>query len=221
MLFRSELHAIVEECSAHGVCCIIDRVFGKLVFDGQRFPWLDGSPPVRDWCVLIDGPARAFRGAGGIRVGWACGPRDIIEAAATAQEHGSGPADRVAQRVALAALRRPFDLSLVDELQTARDLFVEAAAQLPDARTWPIPATMHGVLDLSAYLGSITPVGWIIDSSSDLADYLLATEDVLVSPSDLFGAPGAIRVSFSQPWETISEGIGRLGDALARLRRPR
>lgn len=217
----AELSAIVEECAAHGVFCVIDRVYGRLVFDGARFPWLDGSPAVRDWCVLVDGLARAVRGAGGLRVGWACGPRDIIEAAATAQEHGPGPAGRVEQRVALAALRAPFDLSLVEELQTARDLFVEQVAQLPDARVWPIPATMHGIVDLSPWLGSTTPVGWIIDSSSDLADYLLATEDVLVTPSDLFGAPGTVRLSFSAPWELIAEGIGRIGDALGRLRRPR
>lgn len=215
----AELHAIIDVCAANGVFCIVDRLYGRLVFDGKRFPYLEPKPSVRDWCLLIDGLSRAFRGAGGLRVGWACGPRDVITAAATAQEHGSGPPGRVVQRLALSALQSPYEIGLLDELQASRDFLLEQVAALPDVRPWPVPATMYCVLDFRAWLGAITPVGWVIDSSGDLADYLLAEANVLVTPSEIAGQTGLVRVSFSQSWDVITDAVQRIGMALGSLRR--
>ncbi|MDP2311836.1 MAG: pyridoxal phosphate-dependent aminotransferase [Pseudomonadota bacterium] len=215
----AELAAIVDVCAASGVYCIVDRLYGRLVYDGRSFPYLGHSPAVRDWCVLIDGVARAFRGAGGLRVGWACGPRDVIEAAATAQEHGSGPPGRVVQRVALSALQSPYDIGLLEEMEAARDYLLEQVVQLPGVRPWSVPATMYCLLDLRDWLGAVTPVGWVIDSSGDLADFLLAEANVLLTPSDLAGQTGLVRVSFSQPWEVLADAMHRIGETLGALRR--
>ncbi len=215
----AELHAIVEVCAAHRVFCVIDRLYGKLVYDGAQFPYLEATPAVRDWCILIDGLARAFRGTGGLRVGWACGPRDVIEAATTAQEHGAGPPGRVVQRVALSALQAPYDIGLLEELQASRDYLVEQVRTFGDARPWPVAGTMYGLVDLSAWLGATTPVGWVIESAGDMADYLLAEANVLVTPSDLVGPRGLVRLSFSQPWDVIAEATRRIALALEALHR--
>lgn len=219
MYDQAELHAIIDACAAHKVFCIIDRLYGRLVYDGGRFPYLESTPAVRDWCVLVDGLARAFRGAGGLRVGWACGPRDVIEAASTAQEHGSGPPGRVVQRVALSALQSPYDIGLIAELQDSRDFLLEQVEALPGVSHWPVPSTMYCLLDLGAWLGAVTPIGWVVDSAGDLADYLLASANVLVTPSDLVGQSGLVRVSFSQPWEVLTEATHRIGLALGGLKR--
>jgi len=78
---------------------------------------------------------------------------------------------------------------------------------------------MYCLLDFSAWLGSVTPVGWVIESSGDLADYLLAEGSVLVSPSDLAGQPGLVRVSFTQPMDVLASAVHRIGIALGALRR--
>ena len=214
-----ELHAIVDACAAHRVYCVIDRLYGRLIYDGVSFPYVQRSPAVRDWLVLVDGLARAVRGAGGLRVGWACGPRDVIEAAIAAQDHGAGPAGRVEQRVALAALQAPYEIGLIEELQGARDFLFEQLLALPELVRWPVPATMYALLDLGAWLGATTPVGWVIDSAGDLADYLLSDANVLVMPSDLPGQRGLVRVGFSQPWPMLTEATQRIASALERLRR--
>ena len=214
-----EMHAIIEVCAAHGVFCIIDRLYGRLVYDGRSCPYLEPTPAVRDWCVLIDGVARAFRGAGALRVGWACGPRDVIDAATVAQEHGAGPPGRVVQRVALTALQAPYDIGLIEELEGSRDFLFDEVATIPGLRHWAVPATVYCLLDFGAWIGTVTPVGWVIESSGDLADYLLAEGNVLVTPSDLGGPPGLVRVSFSQPWDVLATAVHRIGIALGGLRR--
>ena len=213
-----ELDAIIETCAANDVFCIIDRMYGTLIYDGNRFPYLRSSPAVRNSCVLIDGVARAFRGMGGMRCGWACGPRDIIEAAATAQEYGAGAPDRVSQRVTLAALQAPYDLGIVEELQLARDTVVELVGAIPEVGIWPVSGTMFCLLDLRAYLGRTTPVGWVLDTSGDIADYLLAEASVLVTPGDIVGHRGLVRISFASALDELGEALTRIGWALGMLR---
>lgn len=212
-----ELLAIVEVCAAAGVFCIVDRLYGKLLYDGRRYPYLGPTPAVRDWCVLVDGVMRAFRGMGGLHLGWACGPRDLIEAAAQAQEHGCGPAGRVPQRVALAALQSPWDLGLLDELQVARDTLLEHLAAIPDVEPWPVEGTIFCLLDMRAYLGRTTRVGWVLESSADIADYLLTEAHVLVTPGDIVGHRGLVRVSFGNGLDVVAEAVGRVAWALRQL----
>ena len=152
-------------------------------------------------------------------MGWACGPRDVIEAATAAQGHGTGPPGRVIQRVALAALQAPYDIGLLEELQASRDFLLDQLAAVPGAHPWPVPSTMYCVVDLSSWLGATTPVGWLLESSGDLADHLLQDAGVLVTPSELVGCPGLVRLSFSQPWEVLAEGTSRIAAALGALRR--
>jgi aspartate aminotransferase len=215
----AELHAIVDVCAAHHVFCIIDRLYGRIVYDNRSFPYLQPQPAVRDWCIVVDGLARSIRGAGGLRVGWACGPRDVIQAASVAQEHGTGPPGRVVQRVALSALQSPYDIGLVHELQGSRDYVLDLLAGMPDVWPWPVAGTMYCLLDMRGWLGATTSVGWVIESSGDLADYLLGEAGVLVTPSELPGQSGLVRISFSQPWEVLAGGLAAIGDVLGALRR--
>lgn len=216
---EAELGAIVEACAAHGVFCVIDRLYGKLVYDGARFPYLPSTPAVRDWLVVVDGISRAFRGAGGLRVGWACGPRHVIDAAALAQAHGAGPADRVVQRIALSALQGPYDIGLLEELEGARDYLLDQLASVEGARVWPVAGAMHALVDLTPWLGGTTPVGWVVESAGDLGDYLLSEANVLVSPSDLVGQRGFVRVSFCQPWDVLADATARMKVGLDALKR--
>lgn len=214
---EAELQALVEACAAHQVYLIIDRVYGMLVYDGGRFPYLPPTSAFRQWCVLVDGVARAFRGMGGVRVGWACGPSDVIEAANSAQLASAGPADRVAQKVALGALRAPYDLGLIEELESNRDLLVDLASEIPGLSVWPIQGTMFALLDLSSWLGRSTPVGWVMEGANDLADFLLSEAQVVVVPGEILGHRGLVRVAFAQKIDVVTEAMLRIKESLALL----
>lgn len=213
---EDELHALIDACAQHQVVCVIDRVYGRLVYDGKRFPLLRATPAVKEWCVLVDGLARAIRGAGGLRVGWACGPRDLIDAAAVAQDQGSGPPGRVAQRVALAALGSAYDLGLLHELEIARSNLLDQLDGVPGLRVWPVAATMFALVDFSDWLDTHTPNGWVLHTSSDLADYLLSEAMVLVTPAE---PRGHMRMSFSADWAVVAEAVDRIRVALEALKR--
>jgi aspartate aminotransferase len=54
-----------------------------------------------------------------------------------------------------------------------------------------------------------------VDTSLDLATYLLEEAHVAVAQGEAFGAPGYLRLSYATSLEHINEGMRRLADALA------
>ena len=52
--------------------------------------------------------------------------------------------------------------------------------------------------------------GRIIDSSADLAEYILEQVEVAVVPGEAFGTPGYLRLSYALGDDDLVEGITRL-----------
>jgi aspartate aminotransferase len=207
------LNEVLELCARHKVFLILDQLYGKLLFDGRTLPKLAAGTALRDWSIVVDGPVRAFRGLGGSGVGWACGPVDVIAAATILAEQNVGPVDRMAQRLAWAAIREPYVPELAEALQEARDMVMPALREIAGVNPWPVEATMFAVLDVQEYMGEVTPEGWYISSDVDFADMLLHEVGVLVLPGELIGKPGTVRISFSGGDGAVLEGISRINQA--------
>jgi aspartate aminotransferase len=52
--------------------------------------------------------------------------------------------------------------------------------------------------------------GRVIDSSADLAEYILEQVEVAVVPGEAFGSPGYLRLSYALGDDDLVEGITRL-----------
>ena len=52
--------------------------------------------------------------------------------------------------------------------------------------------------------------GKVIDTSADLAEYILDTAEVAVVPGEAFGSPGYLRLSYALGDDDLVEGITRL-----------
>jgi len=211
----AELHGLLEVCAEREVLCILDRIYSRILFDGRSFPSILPGPCL-DWCVQIDGLSRARRGTGTLRVGWACGPRDIIEAATRYQENFSGPADRVAQKVALASLRQP-EPHLVEELQQGRDQLLQHITKIPGLKPWPVQGTMFCTVDASVWLGRKSLQGKSMETGLDLAELLLNQAGVLVTPGEIPWQEGLLRLSFTPTEEVIAQAVQRIQGCLNSL----
>jgi aspartate aminotransferase len=72
--------------------------------------------------------------------------------------------------------------------------------------------------DVSAFFGRKTAEGQAIDSATDVAMYLLRQVAVASVPGEGFGAPAHVRLSYATSREALEQGIGRIAEALSRLR---
>jgi aspartate aminotransferase len=214
---KSEVGELVAECVEQRIYFVLDRLYWRLLFDGAEYP----EPPVdettRSWLIHVDGISKNFRRTGGLRIGWTVAPDDVAEAMVNLQSHyTSGPA-LPAQYGALAAIRHAYDYELRDQLQVGRDLLARLAPQLPNVRVWPTPATFYSFWDIRGCLGRVTPGGRLLDSSEEVAEYLLDRAGVVTAPGSAFLQEGYLRVSFAVPAEELERGLEAAREALAAL----
>ena len=88
-------HALIELCRRHGVLILEDVAYREMSFDGGALPSLWSLGP--DVVVQAGTFSKIF--CPGVRLGWAVGPRDVIEQMAAAKQTGDQCASALAQRI--------------------------------------------------------------------------------------------------------------------------
>ncbi|MCU1429514.1 MAG: aminotransferase class, partial [Actinomycetia bacterium] len=84
VLTRDELATIAAVCREHDLVAVTDEVYEHLVFDGTHIP-LASLPGMRDRTLTISSGGKTFSFTGW-KIGWACGPADLVTAVRTAKQ---------------------------------------------------------------------------------------------------------------------------------------
>ena len=206
-----EIRAIGQWVEDHDLWVLTDEIYEHLVYDGVE----TGSMPVlcpalQDHCVVVNGVAKTYAMTGW-RVGWMIGPKDLVKAATNLQSHATSNVANVSQRAALAALEG--DLTAVDAMKTAFDRrrrTIVAMLNEIDGVVCPTPTgAFYAYPSVKGLLGK-DYAGNRIDSSADLAEYILDAAEVAVVPGEAFGSPGYLRLSYALGDDDLVEGITRL-----------
>jgi aspartate aminotransferase len=190
---------------------LTDEIYEHLVYDGVE----TGSMPVlcpelADNCVVVNGVAKTYAMTGW-RVGWMIGPKDLVKAATNLQSHATSNVANVSQRAALAAVSG--DLTAVEEMKAAfdrrRKTIVSMLSEI-DGVVCPTPqGAFYAYPSVKGLLGK-EHGGRVIESSADLAEYILEKAEVAVVPGEAFGSPGYLRLSYALGDDDLVEGITRL-----------
>lgn len=206
-----EIRAIGQWVEDHDLWVLTDEIYEHLVYDDAD----TGSMPVLcpdlvDNCVIVNGVAKTYAMTGW-RVGWMVGPVDLVKAATNLQSHATSNVANVSQRAAIAALEG--DLSAVDEMKVAfdrrRKTIVSMLNEI-DGVLCPMPGgAFYAYPSVKGLLGK-EHGGRLIETSADLADYILDASEVAVVPGEAFGSPGYLRLSYALGDDDIVEGITRL-----------
>ena len=82
---HAELTAIAELAVAHDLLVITDEVYEQLAFDDRTHRPLAGYPGMAERTVTISSAAKMFN-VTGWKIGWACGPSDLIAGVRAAKQ---------------------------------------------------------------------------------------------------------------------------------------
>jgi aspartate/methionine/tyrosine aminotransferase len=190
---------------------LTDEIYEHLVYDDVDTGSLPViCPEVAEHTVVVNGVAKTYAMTGW-RVGWVIAPADIAKAAANLQSHATSNVSNVAQRAALAAVSG--DLSAVAEMKAAFDrrrrTIVSMLSEI-DGVVCPMPqGAFYAYPSVKGLLGRDYD-GRTIESSADLAEYILEQAEVAVVPGEAFGSPGYLRLSYALGDDDLVEGITRL-----------
>jgi aspartate aminotransferase len=206
-----EVLAIGEWAEARGLWVITDEIYQNLSYDGMRAASItELVPALTDRTIMVNGVAKTYAMTGW-RVGWMVAPLDAAKAAANLQSHLSSNVANISQRAALAAIEG--DQSPVAEMLAAfdrrRQLAVRELNKI-DGMVTPNPQGAFYVYpDVRGLLGREWG-GRRIETSLELADYILDAAEVAVVPGEAFGPSGYLRLSYALGDDALLEGIVRL-----------
>jgi N-succinyldiaminopimelate aminotransferase len=113
VLSREELEAVARVCVERDLLAVTDEVYEHLVYDGRPHIPLATLPGMAERTVTISSHGKTFSFTGW-KVGWACGPADLIAAVRTTKQYLSYSGATPFQHAAAVALGLP--ASYVEEL---------------------------------------------------------------------------------------------------------
>lgn len=212
-----EVQVLAKVLVDKDIITISDEIYEKITFDGVKHYSIAQYPGMKEKTVVINGLSKAYSMTGW-RVGYAAGPKTIIDLAANLQSHSTSNACSVSQKAATAALTGPQDEieMMARKFEERRNLVMNEIANVRDV-VCPVPGgAFYIFFDVSQLYGR-SYKGTAINSSADMCTYLLAEENIGLVPGDAFGNDNCVRMSFACSNENIIEGIKRLKRGLEKL----
>lgn len=193
---------IVELIIKHNLVVISDEVYAELTY-GNEHVSIASLPGMKERTIVISGFSKAFAMTGW-RVGYACGPRELIAGMLKIHQYTAMCAPTIAQIAALESLRH--GLAAKDEMMASynerRKLFV--------AGLNAIGLTCHEPEGAFYAFPSIASTGL---SSEQFSLRLLEEAKVAVVPGHVFGTGGEgfIRCSYATSLVDLEEALKRMG----------
>jgi N-succinyldiaminopimelate aminotransferase len=127
----AELAAIADLAVSADLLVITDEVYEHLVFDGRRHLPLANYPDMAERTVTISSAAKMFN-VTGWKIGWACGPADLINGLRAAKQYLSYVGGAPFQPAVAHALNTEevWVAALRESLQAKRDRLASALDEL-------------------------------------------------------------------------------------------
>ena len=215
---REELKALAEVILRHGNLLVLsDEIYEHLNYVGAHAS-IASCEGMRERTVIINGVSKAYAMTGW-RIGFLAAPQWIVSACSMLQgQYTSGPCS-VSQKAAEAAWRG--SQACVEEMRQAferrRNLLVGLLRDIPGLEVDVPDGAFYLFPKCSSFFGK-TDGTRVINTSTDLAMYLLERGHVAIVGGDAFGAPEYLRLSYATSEENIVEAAKRMAEALALLK---
>ncbi|MDQ7774021.1 MAG: aminotransferase class I/II-fold pyridoxal phosphate-dependent enzyme [Elusimicrobiales bacterium] len=202
------IKGLVELCERRGVWLMMDDIYNRLVFDGQKAPSaFDFSKKPLDESIIvsINGVSKTFSMTG-FRIGWSVAQAPLTRAMVKVQAQITSCPSALSQAAAAGALAAGGDFveSLRKGLEKKRDVMVAELAKLKKAKLHKPQGTFYSFPDLSAY----------DKDSTRLSNMLLEKAMVVTVPGVEFGLEGHLRLSYCGAEKDIIEGVSRIRKVL-------
>lgn len=210
----AELEALVAVLAKHPqILVMADEIYEHINF-GAEIRSLASFPEIADRTIVINGVSKAYAMTGW-RIGYCAAPLWLAKAVNKLQGQYTSGASSIAQKAAEAAYVGSQEC--VEDMRKAferrRDLIVELAGQIPGLKVNRPAGAFYLFPEVSAFLGREYD-GKVINTSGELALYLLEKAHVATVDGDAFCAPGYIRLSYATSDDNIREAMRRIAEAL-------
>ncbi|MEW5745679.1 MAG: pyridoxal phosphate-dependent aminotransferase [Nitrospirota bacterium] len=215
---KKTLEAVAEIVLKHDMYLISDEIYEKLVYDGARHVSIASlGKEIKSRTIVVNGLSKSHAMTGW-RIGYAAGPKDLIKAMTNIQSQSTSNPTSIAQKAAVAALTGPqeFIETMRTEFDKRRKFLVDALNAVPGVCCLKPNGAFYAFPNVSAFYGRKAGARQI-NSSLDMALYLLEEAKVALVHGEAFGDDQYIRISYATSMQNIEKGLGRIKGALGAL----
>ncbi|MBO4651743.1 MAG: aminotransferase class I/II-fold pyridoxal phosphate-dependent enzyme [Lachnospiraceae bacterium] len=209
IMTREDLEAIAEVCIEKDIVVVSDEIYSELTY-GTKHVSIASLPGMWERTILINGFSKGHAMTGW-RLGYACGPAEIIQQMMKIHQFAIMCAPTASQYAAIDALKNgDEDVAMMRDAYDKRRRYV-----------------LHELRDMG--LSCFEPYGafYVFPciaefgmSSEEFATKLLQEEKVAIVPGTAFGdsGEGFLRISYAYSLESLKEALGRLRRFVVKLR---
>ena len=214
----AELEALAAVLRRHpDVVVIADEIYEHINYVGAHAS-IAACEGMKERTAVINGVSKAYAMTGW-RIGFVAAPEALAKGVNKLQgQYTSGPCS-VSQKAAEAAYDSP--QSCVEEMRKAferrRNLIVDLAKDIPGLEVNCPQGAFYLFPKCSSFFGKSDGTR-VINSSTDLAMYLLEEAHVATVGGDAFGDSDCFRMSYATSDENIRTAMGRIKAALGKLK---
>jgi len=205
---KKELKDIARVAEKNGLLVISDEIYNELTYDFDHTPFAT-LPGMKKRTVYLNGFSKAYAMTGW-RVGFACGPREIISAMTKVHQYTIMCVPIMGQMAAIEALKHGQKSveEMKKEYKRRRDFIVDGLNN--------IGLECHKPQGAFYVFPSIKSTGL---KSGEFATSLLKKEKVAVVPGTAFGPSGEgyVRMAYAASLTNIKEALSRMERFLAAI----
>ena len=206
---RKDLEDIAEVCIEKDIFVLSDEIYSELSYKGEHVS-IASLPGMKERTILINGFSKAYAMTGW-RLGYACGPKEIITQMTKIHQFAIMCAPTTSQYAAIEALKNgDNDVAMMRDAYNQRRRFLMDAFRKMGIDCFE-PFGAFYVFPCIKEFGM---------TSEEFATRLLQEEKVAVVPGTAFGdcGEGFLRISYAYSIENLKVALGRIENFITRLR---
>lgn len=204
---RADLEKIADVLRRHNILVISDEVYAELSYDEEGHVSIANLPEMYERTLVLNGFSKAFAMTGW-RLGYACGPEELIAAMIKVHQYVIMCAPTTAQVAGIEALKNGRDgvEKMRDEYDSRRRFLYTSFKEMGISCFEPLGAFY--------VFPRISETGL---SSEDFCTRLLMEKKLAVVPGTAFGecGEGFIRCSYAYSMSELKEALKRLGEFIS------
>ena len=197
---EKELQEIAGILTRHGILCISDEVYEKIIYQGMKHVSIASlSPEMKKLTVVVNGVSKSFSMTGW-RIGYIAAEKGIAAAVSKVQGQTTSAPCSISQKAAYYAMKHGDSLSasMMEEFSRRRDYLVN---NLSEEFSYPVPMGAFYLFFNYRQMDSLVLAGRLLDEK------LLA-----VVPGQDFGADRYVRISYATSMDNVKETVRRLNE---------
>ena len=198
---REKLECLARFAIDKNLLVISDEIYGELTYEGEHVG-IASLPGMKERTIFLHGFSKAFAMTG-YRIGYACGPAELIEAMMKVHQYSMMCASILSQDAAVEALRNGGEsvARMKEQYHRRRDFIIRRFNETglkchsPGGAFYAFPDISSTGLD-----------------ENEFANRLLSEQKVALVPGTAFGENGRgfVRASFATAYEKLVEAADRI-----------